>query len=134
MRAISAYWTNPSIDGDIVSIPVNLVENHRFVDFDVIANGKTISVMIVKTQDGRINTMARICVPCQSRSWHLKGDVLICDACGTTFDAKTGVGIKGYCVNYPKAFVLTTIEDGKIKMKLPDVIKAYQLTLQPGLP
>jgi hypothetical protein len=33
----------------------------------------------------------------------LNKDVLVCDRCGTRFKAKSGDGIDGACVDYPKA-------------------------------
>ena len=83
---------------------------------------------------GKTYVRASICPPCYSRSFSLKGDTLVCDTCGTSFDAKTGSGIKGACVNYPKASVSYTVDDDSIVMKVDGLVTTYNNTLAPGLP
>jgi hypothetical protein len=52
----------------------------------------------------------------------------------TTFEAKTGGGIEGACVDFPKASVPYEVTDGNAVMKGTDLIAAYQDTTEPGLP
>lgn len=132
--ALSAVWTEPEINGEMVSIPVELVEKYWIVNFQMTINGKNVPLMAVKTTDGKINIMPRICVPCRSEGWHLKDDVLICDACGTTFDAKSGDGIQGACKDFPKALIPYTTDEGKFTMTIADIADAYTKTLKPGWP
>jgi nitrite reductase/ring-hydroxylating ferredoxin subunit len=100
---------------------------------------------VVKTSQGDANYMAylldkqlyvraSVCPPCRSLTFTLDGNTLVCDRCATVFNAETGAGIKGACVNYPKANVPYTIADGKVVMKTGDLTTAFQNTLQPGLP
>jgi nitrite reductase/ring-hydroxylating ferredoxin subunit len=77
-----------------------------------------------------IYVRASICPPCRGKTYSLDGSTLVCDTCATTFDAKTGKGIAGACVNYPKAPVAYLISDGNIVMKTSDMIAAYQDTLK----
>ena len=84
--------------------------------------------------DGEIYVRANVCPPCQSVGFSLGKDVLICDRCATTFEARTGEGIEGACVDFPKASVPYEIIDGNIVMKGTDLIAAYQDTTEPGLP
>jgi hypothetical protein len=77
---------------------------------------------------------ASVCPPCRGKTYSLNGTTLICDVCATTFDAKTGIGISGACVNYPKASVAYNLSDGNIVMKISALQTAYENTLKPGLP
>jgi len=150
--ALSAVWIEPEIEsesesvseagdgndnpttGTKLSIPLGIVEKYWIIDFYVNVDGKKLPIMAVKTSKGDINIMPRICVPCRSEGWHLKDDVLICDACGTTFDANTGGGISGACKNYPKALIPYENIDGKIVFDIADVKDAYTKTLSPNWP
>lgn len=132
--SLSAVWATPELSGTSIAIPKDLVEKYWIVNFEVNLGGVRVPLMALKTTEGNINIMPRICVPCRSEGWHLKNDVLICDACGTTFDATTGDGIQGACVGYPKAMIAYTESGGKLVMDASAVGDAYQKTMQPGRP
>jgi hypothetical protein len=57
---------------------------------------------------------------------------LVCDSCVTVFDTVTGKGIEGGCVDYPKESIPYTVSDGKITMKLDDVVAAHKKTIEPA--
>jgi len=128
---IKATLIEPQVADGIVSIPVSEVQNLTNVRFGV------------ETQDGDMNFMAyvlaeeiyvraNVCPPCHSIGFSLDGDILVCDRCATKFQAQTGAGISGACVNYPKASVPYEVGDGNIVMNSTDLITAYQDTLEPG--
>lgn len=84
--------------------------------------------------DNVVYVRASVCPPCRGKTYSLDGSKLVCDVCATTFNASTGIGIAGACVNYPKASVSYTVSDGNIVMKVSDLALAYQNTLKAGLP
>ena len=57
---------------------------------------------------------------------------LVCDSCGTVFDAASGNGISGGCVAFPKESISYTVSDGNIVMKLDDVVEAHRKTIEPN--
>lgn len=132
---IKATWIDPQVDGDIVSIPVSEVENNRNVHFNVKAQGEDMNFMAY-VLDGEIHVRANVCPPCRAIGFSLSLEeaILICDRCDTTFKAKTGDGIGGACVDFPKASVPHAIRDGKVVMNSTDLIAAYQDTVEPGWP
>ena len=131
---VTATWIKPQVAGDIVSIPVSEVNDNKIVHFNVeIALGSEMAFMAYAI-DGNFNVRANVCPPCRSIGFSLSKDTLICDTCQTTFKAKTGDGISGACVGYPKAAVPYEISDGKVVMKGDDLLAAYQNTMEPGLP
>jgi nitrite reductase/ring-hydroxylating ferredoxin subunit len=130
---IKATWIEPQVAGDIVSIPVSEIENNRNVHFNLETQGSNMTFMAY-VLDGEIYVRANVCPPCRSTGFSLKEAVLICDRCATTFKAKTGEGITGACVGYPKASVPYEINGGNIIMKGTDLVAAYQDTIEPGLP
>jgi nitrite reductase/ring-hydroxylating ferredoxin subunit len=130
---IKAKWIEPQVVGDTVSIPVSEVENNWNVHFNVKAQGDDMNFMAYIV-DGETYVRANVCPPCWSIGFSLEEAVLICDRCGTTFEAKTGEGIEGACVDFPKALVPYELSDGNIVMKGTELIAAYADTLEPGSP
>ncbi len=128
---IKATWIEPQVLGDTVSIPVSEVDNNRNVHFNVKTRDEDMNFMAY-VLDGEISVRANVCPPCQSIGFSLEEAVLICDRCATTFEAKTGEGIEGACVDFPKAAVPYDVSDGNAVMKGTDLIAAYQDTLEPG--
>ena len=64
----------------------------------------------------------------------MQRNLLICDTCLATFKAKTGNGIDGVCVDYPKAVVPYEINDGKVVMRGNDLLVANENTNESSRP
>jgi hypothetical protein len=125
----------PTVTGDTVSIPVNVVQDKSNVHF-ALATTKGNTSFEAYVFDGAIQVRASYCVPCRGTSFTLSGDKLLCDNCGTVFSAKAGTGISGVpaCKGYPKAAVPFTTSGGNIVMQSSDLQTAFTNTLSPGLP
>lgn len=132
-QLIIAKWITAQVSNDSVSIPVTEVKNDKIIHFFLKTQNGDKAFMAYELK-GKLYIRANICPPCNSRGFSLRNDTLICDTCKTVFDAKTGNGIRGACVDYPKASVLYEIVDNKLIIKTPDLISAYQNTIKPGLP
>ena len=121
---------NAQVNGDYVSIPLSDVEKNLNSRFQVKTAKGQLSFMSYKF-DNQLYVRADICPPCGSESFTLTNGTLVCDSCGTVFNAKNGAGVRGACVNYPKAAVSFEIKDGNIVMKDTDLVSAFQNTLKP---
>jgi nitrite reductase/ring-hydroxylating ferredoxin subunit len=132
-QRIEATWINPQVLGDIISIPISEVENDKIMHFEFTTQDKDMTFMAYDLS-GEIYVRANICPPCHSIGFSLQESTLFCDTCGTVFDARTGAGINGACVAYPKAAVAYEIRDGSIVMKGSDLLAAYQDTVNPAQP
>jgi len=130
---IRAQWVQAFPDGDSVTLPLADLEKYGNVHFKVTASGETAAFMAYQGAEG-IVVRANVCPPCRSQGFSLAGEVLVCDTCATTFEADTGEGIQGACVDFPKAPVTYTTVGGNIVMTKADLFSAYQDTLTPGLP
>ncbi len=128
---IKATWIEPQVVGDTVFIPVSEVENNKIVHFGLVTLGGDIAFMAAEL-DGEIYVRSNVCPPCRSIGFSLQKDVLVCDNCRTTFKVKTGDGIEGACVDFPKASVPYEIKDSNLAMKGTDLIAAHQDTMEPG--
>ncbi len=130
---IKATWLEPNVVGDDVSIPVSEIESKKIIHFRIGTSAGDIAFMAYEL-DRKIYVRSNLCPPCRSVGFSLQKDTLVCDTCATTFKAKTGDGIKGACVAFPKASVPYEIGGDTIIMKRSDLIAAYQNTLKPGWP
>ena len=130
---IKATWIEPQMVGDTVSIPVSEVENNKIIHFKFGTQNGDIAFMAYKL-GGEVYVRANVCPPCRSIGFSLQKDILVCDTCQTTFEAKTGKGISGACVDFPKAPVPYQIKNDNLAMKGTDLMVAYQNTIERGLP
>jgi len=130
---IKAQWVQGFPQGDSVTLPLADIQTYGNVHFKVTNAGTTAAFMAYQTADGII-VRANVCPPCRSQGFSLAGDELVCDTCATTFEADSGDGIQGACVDYPKAPVAHIIEGGNIVMTKADLFTAYENTNIPGRP
>ena len=116
--------------GNALSLPLAMIQSNWNSRFAVATpNGQ--EIFMAYFYKGQTYIRASVCPPCQSQSFSLVGDTLVCDACGTVFYAQSGAGKVGPCVRYPKQAVATQLVDGNIIMKNADLLAAYQKTLNP---
>ena len=127
---VKATWITAQVNGDVVSIPVADVNDNTNVHFKVNTNSDVgeIAVMAYKLGD-EIVIRSNVCPPCGSIGFTLNDAVLVCDSCGTTFDATTGNGIQGACVDYPKENIPYTESGGILVMDINDIITSHQNTV-----
>jgi nitrite reductase/ring-hydroxylating ferredoxin subunit len=132
-KTIEGVWIDPEVSGQTVSIPLSDLEKDWNVHFKVDIKGDEMTFMAY-IYDGDVYVRANICPPCRSIGYAIdeKKGILICDRCATVFEAATGDGVKGACVDYPKATVAYQIADGKISMTESDLTAAYKATILPG--
>ncbi len=128
---IKATWIDPQVLADTVSIPANEVESNRNVHFEVETQDSNMNFMAY-VLDGETHVRANVCPPCRSIGFSLDEHTLVCDRCATTFNAETGEGIEGACVDYPKASVPYNVSGGTLVMNSADLIAAYEDTIEPG--
>jgi len=131
--AIRPVVVTPEVNGDSVLISTGDLESRQNLLFKATVGGNTETFMAY-TYGGTNYVRASVCPPCRSQSFSLYKNTLVCNACGTVFDAKSGEGKSGACVNYPKAGVNFTVSDGNLVMATADLAMAFQNTLNPGLP
>jgi nitrite reductase/ring-hydroxylating ferredoxin subunit len=132
---IKGTWIEVEVDPDsqLVSIPVSELENNWNIHFRLQTNKDDITFMAY-IFEGELYVRANVCPPCRSIGYSLdEGEgLLICDRCATLFNAGTGDGIEGACVDYPKASVPYGIVDGNVVLTGAELLAAYQDTLSPG--
>lgn len=130
---IKATWITPQMSGEIGSIKLQEVEQNWNTHFGLGDAYDNMNFMAY-LYDGQLHVRANVCPPCRSVGFSLDGNELVCDRCGTRFNAETGAGISGACKNYPKAAVTYEIADGQVVMPINELAQAYSDTTVAGLP
>lgn len=124
---VKGTWITAEASADQISIPVKSIDDNINVHFNVTTDAGELPVMAYRYND-KIYVKSNECVPCGSIGYSLLDGTLVCDTCGTVFDAVTGDGIKGGCVAFAKASIPYTISGDKITIKTSDVVTAHKKT------
>ena len=116
----------PTASGTDVLLPMDIVAQNANGNFD--ANKMPFMAYVL---DGKYYVRANVCVPCGSQSFTLQNGKLICNSCGTIFNATTCAGISGVsaCMSYAKQAVTYTTDNGNLVMNINDLTTAYQNTI-----
>jgi len=130
---IKPTWIAAQVEGEQVSVSKSEIDGGQMVHFRVEEQGKKMVFMAYRL-DEETHLRASICPPCRSESFSLAADTLVCNACGTRFQASTGDGISGACKNYPKAEAAYTVVGDRIAADIGDLVTAYEDTKVAGLP
>ena len=128
---IAATWIEAQVSDNTVTIPVQAIDENTNTHFKLNTAEGEIAVMAYRLGDDII-VRSNVCPPCGSIGFTLDESTLVCDACRTTFDAGTGSGIQGACVDYPKENIPYTEEGGNIVMSMDDILTAHMNTVQRG--
>ena len=74
----------------------------RSIPLNLYRNGEYLPLLIISTPLQKVISGIRVCEPCGSFSFHIvQGKYLDCDACHTTWNIETLIGISGGCTDYP---------------------------------
>jgi len=117
--------------GDVVTIPLSAIIDVVNTEFGISVSERSLDFMAY-VLDGELYVRASACPPCSSLAYALDGGTLLCLACDTRFDAMTGEGIDGACVDYPKAAVAYDVTGGFVTMKVADLVLAWDETVFEG--
>lgn len=97
-----------------VKVPLTKVENgkvtvasltdlkeKKFIWTEYKENGKRIPLTALVKPNGKVIFAVSICEPCKGETFHIRGNQIVCNVCGTTWDLSTFKGISGGCQDYP---------------------------------
>ncbi len=119
------------VSGDVVTVPLAPVASSMNARFKLtVPEGQ--EMFMVYVWDGKVQVRASICPPCRGQSFTLSKGILVCDTCGTVFDAATGKGISGACIAYTKQSASHKIDGNNLIISKTDLITAYKNTLSAG--
>jgi len=88
-------------NGKAVVTTLSTVKEKKFIWTEYKANGKRIPLTAFIQPDGKVMVAVSYCEPCKGETFHITGNQIVCNVCGTIWDLQTLKGISGGCLTYP---------------------------------
>ena len=98
------------------SIPLDVIKEAKFVyaptEYQYRNGNKAVAALI--TPAGRLVVAIAMCEPCRSERFHIEGNILVCDTCGTRWQLNDLQGLSGGCVPYPPEEMPYEVKNGMV--------------------
>ena len=88
-------------NGKAIVATLSTVKDKKFIWTEYKANGKRIPLTAFIQPDGKVMVAVSYCEPCKGETFHITGNQIVCNVCGTTWDLQTLKGLSGGCQSYP---------------------------------
>ena len=88
-------------NGQAIVTTLSAVKENKFIWTEYKANGKRIPLTAFIQPDGKVMVAVSFCEPCKGETFHIIGNQIVCNVCGTVWDLQTLKGISGGCQSYP---------------------------------
>lgn len=95
---------------------LSAIKDQKFIWTEYKANGKTIPLTAFVQPDGKVMVAVSYCEPCKGQTFHITGNQIICNVCGTTWDLQTLKGISGGCQDYPPDALTYSLNGNNIEV------------------
>ncbi|MFZ3171208.1 MAG: Fe-S-containing protein [Carboxydocellales bacterium] len=115
--------------GDVV-INLNEIKTKQTTTFEVpgisftLNNGTTFNslpLLAYVSPQGNVVVATSLCEPCSGITFHVEGDQLVCNACGTRWTLDSLQGVSGGCLKYPPETVKYTVQGDNLIIKKADL-------------
>ncbi|MDO0824326.1 DUF2318 domain-containing protein [Desulfosporosinus nitroreducens] len=107
-------------NGKAIVTTLSAVKEKKFIWTEYKANGKRIPLTAFVQPDGKVMVAVSFCEPCKGETFHITGNQIVCNVCGTTWDLQTLKGLSGGCQAYPPE-ALTYSLDGD-NLEIPQAV------------
>lgn len=116
-----------AVRGGTLEISLDAVKEKKMVSFAYGKYGKQgqqrpLPLMAYIAPSGKLITAVSMCEPCRSTKFHIDGERLSCNTCGTKWELENLHGIEGGCLKYPPEVIAHTIRGNKILIKEADIL------------
>lgn len=102
----------PTIKNGKISIPLNALKENKFVAFDY----NSLPLLAYISNEGKLVTAVSMCEPCNSTKFHIKGESLICNSCGTKWELNDLSEISGACGDFPPDVIPSVVRDNEVQI------------------
>ncbi len=116
--------------GGNIIVDLNEVKNKKVTTFDVQGIDFTLRkgtkfnylpLLAYVSPKGNVIVATSLCEPCSGTTFHVEGEELVCNACGTRWTLEDLQGISGGCPQYPPDKIKYTVQGDKIIIKRSDL-------------
>lgn len=102
-------------DGKII-VSLDHLKEKKFLKFSYSKGSLSVPLLAYISEEGKVITAVSMCEPCNSESFHIRGDQLVCNSCGTTWELGNLNGISGSCQKFPPDPLPSTIVGNEIQI------------------
>lgn len=115
--------------GDVV-INLNEIKTKKTTTFEVpgisftLNNGtafNSLPLLAYVSPKGNVVVATSLCEPCSGITFHVEGDQLVCNSCGTRWTLDGLQGVSGGCLTYPPETVKYTVQGDNLIIKKADL-------------
>ena len=99
-----------------IILPLDLLRERKFIAFQYSTELNNIPLLAYITGEGKVVTAVSMCEPCNSTRFHMKGDKLVCNSCGSTWELNDLEPVSGSCGKYPPDALPNTVAGNEIQI------------------
>lgn len=101
---------------DKLFVSLDVIKAKKFVSFLFPDSLNNVPLLAYISNEGRLVTAVAICEPCKSNRFHIEGEELVCNVCGTSWKLNSLEAVRGACAEYPPALLPSTIVGNEIQI------------------
>lgn len=121
------------VTGGKIIVPLSTIKRDRLVYFEYKdKSSRTVPLLAYVGPSGKIITATSVCEPCRSTRFHIEGDTLICNTCGTVWNLETHEGVSGGCTAFPPQIIVNQVKGDKVLIDEDAVAKWKPRASKPG--
>lgn len=115
-QVISMTDIENRVENGKIIIPLDKVLAAKIIytETDYELNGVYKALTAMVTPAGRLIVAVAMCEPCRSQRFHIEGNILVCDTCGTRWLLNDLRGLSGGCPQYAPEQLPYEVKDGLI--------------------
>ena len=99
-----------------IIVPLDIVKGKKIVAFNYSAPKNITPLLAYMSSEGKIVTAISMCEPCNSKRFHIKGETLVCNACGSTWELDNLRAISGACGKYPPDAIPSVVVGNEVQI------------------
>ena len=112
---------SPKVANGKITLPLDLVKKNEFVAFGYTDGSRTVPLLAYIAPNGKLVTAVSLCEPCRSTRFHIVGDNIVCNTCGTTWKLQNLEAVSGACGTYPPQVIPSRVIGNKIQIDVKTV-------------
>ncbi len=113
---------NNTVENGKIAVNLEEVKKDGIVYTEYNQNGKKLALTAWVAQNGNVIAAVSMCEPCNGFKFHIEGNELVCNSCGTRWTLDTLQGVSGGCTKYPPDALKYEVKDGKILLDEAQVV------------
>jgi uncharacterized protein len=111
-----------TVEDGSIRLPLDVVKQMKFVAFNYVTPTTVVPLLAYVSGEGKIVTAVSMCEPCNSTRFHIQGDKLICNSCGTTWELNNLEAVSGSCGRYPPDALPNVVVGNQIQIDAQTVV------------